>query len=131
MVRFLLAVLISSCLGVFAATASAEPAAPDPPRATDSSAQEGWPATCQEAIDRLVRELDEPSKERVRRTRREDLIRFHRGWGTGIRNDYGMWRGNKALVDSCIARRPGTQRHPDGASMIIIEGVWDALQKGP
>jgi hypothetical protein len=94
-----------------------------------SEQERPWPVTCQEAIDRLVRELDERSKARVRNTREKDLILFHHGWGTGIRNKYGMWRGNTALVDSCIARRAGAERHPDEASMIIIEEVWKALQR--
>jgi hypothetical protein len=78
-----------------------------------------------------VKGLDEESKQRVRSTRREDLILLHHGWGTGIRNEFGMWGGNTALVDSCIARQPGAERHPDSASMIIIEGVWQVLRNEP
>ena len=69
--------------------------------------------------------LSERDKETLRRTKREDLIRFHHGWGTGIRNYYGLWRGNKELLRSACGREPC---HPDDASMVIIERVWEAVQ---
>src|SRR5262249_41550543 len=105
---------------IIAVSDSQESAPTDPTRP--------WPLTCQEAIDHLISKLDEPSKALVRDTWERDLILFHNGWGMGSRNSYGMWRGNTALVDSCAARRPGAERHPDEASMIIIEEVWKALQ---
>ncbi|GEM_PF-3358591 len=37
------------------------------------------------------------NKERVRSTPRKDLTQLHHGWGTGIRNAFGLWAGNKAL----------------------------------
>ena len=54
-----------------------------------------------------------------------DLILFHHGGGTGIRNDFGLWRGNDKLIGSC---GKGQQVHPDSCSMLIIEAVWDLLQ---
>jgi hypothetical protein len=59
----------------------------------------------------------------VRGTPRGDLIRFHHGWGTGIRNAFGLWGGNRALLDSCGGG------HPDDASMVIIEAVWKHLHE--
>jgi len=53
----------------------------------------------------------------------EQLIRFHHGWGTGIRNEFGLWKGNKELLADCHAE------HPDDASMVIIQAVWERLQK--
>jgi hypothetical protein len=88
-----------------------------------------WPLTCDEAITRIVRELDPKSKKLVRTTPYEDLIGFHHGWGMGIRNRFGLWAGNKSLFDSCMERATWEQRHPDTVSMIIIEGVWEELQK--
>lgn len=74
--------------------------------------------------DILVRMPDQ-DKQRVRATKRQDLIMFHHGWGTGIRNYYGLWRGNEKLIASAC----GKPCHPDDASMIIIEDVWNELQK--
>jgi hypothetical protein len=41
----------------------------------------------------------------VRETRWEDLIRFHHGWGIGIRNAFGLWQGNTPFLESSGARR--------------------------
>jgi hypothetical protein len=72
----------------------------------------------------IVTKLDDESKALLRKTEKEDLIRFHHGFGTGIRNHYKFWT-NEELVKSCGKQR-GREGwfHPDDASMIVIEGVW-------
>ncbi len=109
------------------APAPAAPAAPDPggydPAAFDSARPETWPRTVEQAVAVLLPGLDEAAREKIRGTPRGDLIIFHHGWGTGIRNELGLWRGNDDLLRAC------GEKHPDGASMVIIEAVWDALQK--
>jgi hypothetical protein len=87
-----------------------------------------WPASVEEAVDRIVSELDEASKARVRETPREKLSQFHPGWGMGIRNRFGLWQGNTRLLKSC----GGEPLHPDTCSGVIIEAVWRRLQgEGP
>jgi hypothetical protein len=81
-----------------------------------------WPKTVEEAVDRLLRDLKEEDRQRVRDTPEDGLIRFHHGWGTGIRNAYGLWRGNRELLASCGGG------HPDDASMVIIRAVWRRLR---
>ncbi len=88
-----------------------------------------WPVTCEGAVSDTLKRLSSESRVTIRDTPRDKLIRYHHGWGTGIRNRLGLWRGNIALVDSCLARRPNAQRHPDEVSMIIIEAVWEKLQE--
>ena len=82
-----------------------------------------WPSTLNEAVGRLIAEMDEADKKRIRETQKDDLISFHHGWGTWIRNDFGLWRGNTNLLADCHAE------DPDSASMVIIEAVWQKLQK--
>lgn len=84
-----------------------------------------WPTSVAETVKDIVQQLPEKDKEVVRITKKEDLIKFHHGWGTGIRNHYGLWRGNDNLILSAC----GKPCHPDDASMVIIEAVWSALQK--
>ena len=67
--------------------------------------------------------MAEKDKQTVRDTPKDKLILFHHGWGSGIRNSFGLWRGNRALMEDCKAK------HPDDASMVIIEAVWARLQK--
>lgn len=85
-----------------------------------------WPVTVEQAVERLVTEMDEKSKEAVRQTPREKLFRFHIGWGMGIRNAFGMWKGNTLLLESCGG---GKLVHPDDCSPIIIRAVWERLQR--
>ncbi|MFG6412315.1 DUF6794 domain-containing protein [Roseateles sp. DC23W] len=73
--------------------------------------------------DLLVRS-GEPGKDILRQTKKDDLIGFHIGCGMGIRNHYGLWRGNEGLLeDAC-----GKGCNPDNASGVIIEAVWQAVQ---
>jgi hypothetical protein len=84
-----------------------------------------WPTLVSETVTDILRRMPDQDKQRVRATKKDDLIKFHHGWGTGIRNYYGLWRGNDQLIVSAC----GKPCHPDDASMLIIEAVWTALQK--
>ena len=84
-----------------------------------------WPTTVQDTVKDILSRMSEKDKELVRNTKGGDLIMFHHGWGTGIRNYYGLWRGNQKLIESAC----GMPCQPDDASMIIIRAVWQELQK--
>jgi hypothetical protein len=86
-----------------------------------------WPPTVEAAARRIAASLDDQSRARVRSTKKGDLILFHHGWGTGIRNSLGLWRGNDKLLASCGHGKPV---HPDDCSMVNIEAVWALLQGG-
>lgn len=92
-----------------------------------------WPQTVDEAVERILRGMSAEDKERLRSTPKDDLILFHFGWGTGIRNEFGLWGGNEALMASCAeAKGYGADPeflHPDDASGVIIEAVWQRLQE--
>jgi hypothetical protein len=92
------------------------------------SRQSLWPKTVDEAADALLAKLDDASKEKVRQTAKGDLIQFHFGWGMGIRNYFGMWMGNEALLKSC---GDGKVIHPDTCSSVVIARVWERLQASP
>ena len=83
-----------------------------------------WPRTVEEAVTRILAGMSDKDKALVKATAKEDLIEFHHGWGTGIRNRFGLWSGNKELLADCHAKEP------DEASMVIIEAVWQKLQEG-
>ena len=102
----------------------------------DLLSEEEWPVTCEDATDWLVDNLDDESKAFVRSTAQEDLIRFHHGWGTGIRNNFGLWRGNSKLIASCLGLDDDAQNNSDSypfaaddVSMIIIERTWKRLNE--
>jgi len=111
----------------------------DAARPAGATAESNWPRTYEEAVARLAAGLRDEDKALLRATRREDLIQFHMGWGTEIRNSFGLWQGNEELMRSCVAhgrpelaplaRDPNYQvGHPDDVSMMLIEGVWESRQ---
>ena len=82
-----------------------------------------WPSNLDQAVARLIDGMDDADKKMLRDTKKGDLVLFHHGWGTGIRNEFGLWRGNTNLLADCHAE------HPDDASTVIIDAVWRRLQK--
>lgn len=91
----------------------------------DVLSPEQWPITVKATVTDIISRLSEKDKKTVKNTNKENLIQFQHGLGTGIRNYYGLWRGNKKLIiDACIETC-----HPDDASMIIIDAVWQKLQE--
>ena len=82
------------------------------------------PGSLAEATELLVSELSDEDKRFLATRKRDDLIQFHMGWGMGIRNRFGLWSGNKSLLASCGSR----WMHPDSASGVIIESVWQTLR---
>jgi hypothetical protein len=56
-------------------------------------------------------------------TKKEDLIKLYLGCGNEIRNRCGLWEGNEALMKDAGAT------HPDRVSVVIMEGMWEELQK--
>ncbi|MBD9437636.1 hypothetical protein IB223_16185 [Pseudoxanthomonas sp. PXM03] len=85
---------------------------------------ENWPTTVRATAADILGSLSDEAKASLRKTKKDDLIMFHHGWGTGIRNHYGLWRGNDKLIESAC----GKGCHPDDASMVIMEAVWSVLQ---
>ena len=84
-----------------------------------------WPRTVDEAVDRILWTLPDEDRELVKNTPEKALIQFHHGWGTGIRNSFGLWAGNTELLKSCGSE----DMHPDSASMVIIRAVWQRLHE--
>ncbi len=85
---------------------------------------ENWPTTVEGTVADIISSLSEEDKNTVKNTKRKDLIQYLFGWGMGIRNHYGLRRGNNKLIENAC----GEPCNPDTASMIIIEAVWDSLQ---
>ena len=108
-------------LAIVAAVCFSAPALAD----EDMLGPDNWPVTVDATVADILAGMSEGDKETLRNTKYDDLILFHHGWGTGIRNYYGLWRGNEALIkDAC----GGTLCHPDDASMVIIERAWEKVQ---
>jgi hypothetical protein len=80
--------------------------------------------TVKAVVADLSKNLDAANKKKLAVMKEDELILLHHGFGTGIRNHYGLWKGNDALRrDAC------GECHPDDASMVIIKALWRSLQR--
>lgn len=85
------------------------------------------PRNVTRAVDRIVRDMYPQLKQKLLETKREDLVQFQVDWGTGIRSSLCLLAGNNdQLIRSAC---DGDLCHPDEASMVIMESVWDRLHK--
>ncbi len=84
-----------------------------------------WPKTVEEAVDLLCSFMDKDEEDAIRDMAKEDLTFVHLGFRETIRNQCGLWTGNEELLRSCETK------HPDDASMVIVEALWRTLQTGP
>jgi len=84
-----------------------------------------WPETVDNLVNDLLTRLSEDDKKRIKETPKEDLRDFHFNIGVDIRNTYGLWGTNKKLVKQTV----GIFGHPDDVSSIIIEKLWERLQR--
>ena len=93
---------------------------------------EDYPETVTDAVNQLLTVLSDMDKEEIRTTSQKDLIDLHLGLGLWIRNNFGLWDHNQALMDSCklvAGYHPMLTIQPDEASRIIVDSLWETLQK--
>jgi len=89
--------------------------------------EKAYPHSIGLAVESIIEIMSEEDKLTIKNTDKLDLIQFHHGFGTGIRNSLGLWRGNnKLIVEAC-----GKPCHHDDASGVIIYAVWCKLNDVP
>lgn len=82
-----------------------------------------WPTSIDQAVGVLIALLPEEEKATIADMSRKDLIGLHIGLGAWIRNNFGLWSGNRALLNAV-----GTS-DADAASGAIIEALWQRLRE--
>lgn len=82
------------------------------------------PLTINETVSLVLSKMSGRDKLIVRNTKKEDLIKLHLTWGNKIRYQLGLWDKNNALFKDVQTD------HPDSVTTIIMNAVWDELQKG-
>jgi hypothetical protein len=86
-----------------------------------------WPQTVEAAVVRIMTELTDASKADIANLPESQLCLLHFGLGMYIRNTFGLWQGNQALLDSC-SKAGGGFVHPDDANTVIIKALWQRLR---
>ena len=91
-------------------------------------AEEELPTTLNDSVNLVMSKLSQKDLNVLKQENQCNLIIFHHGLGTSIRNSLGLWRGNDALIED-VCGHEGC--HPDDASMKIINGIWNKLNDNP
>ena len=87
-----------------------------------------FPATVDEAVERLMRWLSDEQLDTLARRKRSyrgvkpDGI-YTRMLGMAIRNEFGLWNDGSPLRDAT------GKKHPDDASAVIMQALWRRLKK--
>ena len=88
-----------------------------------------YPQSVQEAVDRLHANISLNDEILLAAMTEEDLTAFHFSLGHHIRNEFGLWSGNDALLESCRIIAGKQDLHVDDASLVIIKALWVRLKK--
>jgi len=81
-----------------------------------------YPKTVEESVNLLLSTMSHENIEKLKNTPEENLILQHHALGTHIRNEFGLWKGNQGLLNSCGVAEP------DDASGVIIKALWEKLR---
>jgi len=90
---------------------------------------EDWPATVDEAVDRLIARLSLKDKATIARMRESDLVGLNMILGFLIGEEFGLWEGNKQLMRSCCSEAGKPELDAGEAGAIIIKKMWKKLKK--
>jgi hypothetical protein len=82
------------------------------------------PKTVDEAVQALKTKWLKPKDlDWILRNPKDDVVlTLYRPFGTGVRNEFGLWGDNKALRESC-----GTN-DPEACSVVIFERLWESVR---
>lgn len=85
---------------------------------------EHWPTTVEEAVVVLKTKWLTPKDiEWIRSNSKEDVTALlHLPFGTGVRNQFGLWGQNRKLLQSC------GDDDAEACSGIIFDAVWDSVR---
>jgi hypothetical protein len=94
---------------------------PDPQRVAPH-----LPATLNEAVKELLSKLPLKDKIMIAKMTEDDLTGLHPTLGVYVRERFGLWSGNKLLMESCRLESE-EEISEDEASTIIIRKLWRKL----
>ena len=91
--------------------------------------QMGLAKSVSEAVDVLISVMSLKDRTRIASMDEGDLIDLHFSLGAYVRNEFGLWFGNKQLLEDCRRVSMDQYLHPDQASSVIIKELWKRLRK--
>jgi len=87
------------------------------------------PKTVNEAVERLINELSLKDKTTIANMAEDDLTTLQFSLGTYIGREFGIWSGNRQLLDSCSVISHDVHLYPNFAPSVIIKELWQCLRE--
>jgi hypothetical protein len=83
------------------------------------------PKTVDEAVQVLKTKWLKPKDlDWILRNPKDEVVwSLYRPFGTGVRNEFGLWGDNQALRESC-----GGDKDPEGCSVVIFNRLWESVR---
>ena len=88
-----------------------------------------YPKTIEEAVEMLHANMGLNDEILLATMLEVDLIDAHVALGYQIRHEFGLWTGNKALLESCRIISGDNNLHVDDASMLIVKALWEKVKE--
>jgi len=85
--------------------------------------------TVEEAVEKLIAKLSLRDATLVANMEEDDLDTLENNLGVYVGSEFGIWSGNRELLESCKVISDDPYLHPDFAPMEIIYVLWEKLQK--
>jgi uncharacterized protein DUF6794 len=92
-----------------------------------ANTKERWPITKAQAVDILINELPKDVKSQIAKMTDDQLYGYHFSLGMAIRNRFGLWEGNTALITDCGYVHQPPHEAADGSSHIILAALRNRL----
>lgn len=104
------------------------PKHPDAAQISLDNPQSGMPGSVAEAIVELKKALPLKDRATIANMRPEELDQLRSGLGDYIKQNFGIYTGNKALMQSCADLGGIVQPLPEEACSVILKALWKDLQ---
>ena len=87
------------------------------------------PKTVDEAVDKMISDLDLESKVKIANVDLNNLANVHFELQVYFKNAFGVWHKNKELLADCRVTSGEPIRNEDEATFIILKALWEKLRK--
>ena len=87
------------------------------------------PKTVDEAVDRVISDLDLKDRIKIAHMSLDDLLNLQTNLHMYFKNAFGLWSGNTELLASCRSISKEHIYSEDDATLVIIEALWKKLRE--
>jgi len=99
------------------------------PKRSAQMGKEILPQSVEEAVDKLLSKLSLRDKTMIANIPEDNLTDLYHSLENDIQKEVGLWLTSESLLESCRSITGDTHLNEYGASLIIMQRLWDKLQK--